>query len=504
MTKIRNKYNITGAAILLFLLLAAVISISALTGAGQKTQIVWYLEDPAFYGVQDAIPFEEIKSERFDLFNKRLEELDIPAKVVFKYQGLAEPSANSYEDGSWIEKSILGEAQNTRYLVRQDPQADIAGFSPAEYSLFHTLDAFLESEDGRKAREALPEKIWEANRIKGKLFQIPRGNVSVHGTAYCFRKSFLDQYQIRLDEEKIKKMTPEEVVRWLQPCFGDGGLLDDTYCLTDPAYLDFTNYFCDRLVPVLTGTTNNIYLDLKGKRIVDGLSLREIQREFQLYQYIYRNDLDAHTQVSQSPVPVFSMEQMPELSMLREKDEEQEWQNVSTDRMYVCKSRGNGVLTGSEHPQLAMQVLAASVCDATLSNLMIHGVEGKDYELKGGHAVSHGNTHLSYLGSFSAVGNNLIAYPNELEVTDKEEKTRQLLQQIPVIPLLNFTPEWDQDMLEKMSRLAAVYQETAAQVMYSGVKDLNAYLAKQQKKLEKEGLAEMISFLSAQADSWEE
>ena len=102
------------------------------------------------------------------------------------------------------------------------------------------------------------------------------------------------------------------------------------------------------------------------------------------------------------------------------------------------------------------------------------------------------------------MGNNLIAYPNELEVTDKEEKTRQLLQQIPVIPLLNFTPEWDQDMLEKMSRLAAVYQETAAQVMYSGVKDLNAYLAKQQKKLEKEGLAEMISFLSAQADSWEE
>ncbi len=191
MTKIRNKYNITGAAILLFLLLAAVISISALTGAGQKTQIVWYLEDPAFYGVQDAIPFEEIKSERFDLFNKRLEELDIPAKVVFKYQGLAEPSANSYEDGSWREKSILGEAQNTRYLVRQDPQADIAGFSPAEYSLFHTLDAFLESEDGRKAREALPEKIWEANRIKGKLFQIPRGNVSVHGTAYCFRKSGL-------------------------------------------------------------------------------------------------------------------------------------------------------------------------------------------------------------------------------------------------------------------------------------------------------------------------
>ena len=51
----------------------------------KKEEIVWYISNPHFFHIEDAVPYEDLSSERFDLFNKRLEELDIPAKVTFRY-----------------------------------------------------------------------------------------------------------------------------------------------------------------------------------------------------------------------------------------------------------------------------------------------------------------------------------------------------------------------------------------------------------------------------------
>lgn len=53
----------------------------------KRTEIIWYLTYPEYYGVEmsEIEPYQEVKSERFELFNKRLKNLGIPAKVVFKY-----------------------------------------------------------------------------------------------------------------------------------------------------------------------------------------------------------------------------------------------------------------------------------------------------------------------------------------------------------------------------------------------------------------------------------
>lgn len=51
----------------------------------KKEEIIWYISNPHFFHIEDAVPYEDLSSERFDLFNKRLEELDIPAKVTFRY-----------------------------------------------------------------------------------------------------------------------------------------------------------------------------------------------------------------------------------------------------------------------------------------------------------------------------------------------------------------------------------------------------------------------------------
>lgn len=51
--------------------------------SSKKKEIVWYISEPESYGIENAVAYEEIEAECFQLFNERLEELKIPAKVVF-------------------------------------------------------------------------------------------------------------------------------------------------------------------------------------------------------------------------------------------------------------------------------------------------------------------------------------------------------------------------------------------------------------------------------------
>ena len=144
----------------------------------KKEEIVWYISNPHFFHIEDAVPYEDLSSERFDLFNKRLEELDIPAKVTFRY--LPDTDMSSDESDSITDtykKSLDFSAHLIRTLKEQDPQADIVPFSPMEYREFVALDDSLASEKNSSVLDSLPDPIWNVNRINGKTYQIGRAHV---------------------------------------------------------------------------------------------------------------------------------------------------------------------------------------------------------------------------------------------------------------------------------------------------------------------------------------
>ena len=37
----------------------------------KKEEIIWYISNPHFFHIEDAVPYEDLSSERFDLFNKQ-------------------------------------------------------------------------------------------------------------------------------------------------------------------------------------------------------------------------------------------------------------------------------------------------------------------------------------------------------------------------------------------------------------------------------------------------
>ena len=77
--------------------------------SSKKTKIVWYISEPESYGVEkgEIAAYQEIETECFKLFNERLEELNIPAKVVFKYMpDRYEGKSEDFESGDLFEKEF--------------------------------------------------------------------------------------------------------------------------------------------------------------------------------------------------------------------------------------------------------------------------------------------------------------------------------------------------------------------------------------------------------------
>ena len=224
----------------------------------KKEEIIWYISNPHFFHIEDAVPYEDLSSERFDLFNKRLEELNIPAKVTFRY--LPDMDMSSDESDSIIDtykKSLDFSTHLIRTLKDHDSQADIVPFSPMEYRAFVPLDDFLASEKNSSVLTALPDPIWNVNRINGKTYQIPRGSMPLSDTVYSFSASFLKDYNLTLNEQEITSMTPEEVIDFLFPYFEDNRLLDKKYYLTSADDLSLGNCNYYKYLPLLRGFSDS-------------------------------------------------------------------------------------------------------------------------------------------------------------------------------------------------------------------------------------------------------
>ncbi len=522
---------------------------------GEKPEVVWYIENPGYYGVEgEAEPYKELKSERFELFNERLKELGIQADVVFKYKppmDIAEDERITNEE--YYKKMLDFDRNQIETLLQEDTEADIVMYQPLEYQKFLPLNDYLEKEENRKVKETIPEAIWNVNRVGEKIYQIPKGNVTIDETVYTFYKPFLEQYGIKIDTERVKQMTPKEVILYFMPYFEQERLLDDQYYLTSAADLRYENMFRSEWISVIPGGQDwNIALRLSDQQIIN--CLETMQEGLEVQQWIYENDLDAHIELYDKniqPKAVFQITNIPTVEELKGEYEsdwlevplgnrnvvssvgnhielydkniqpkavfqitniptveelkgeyESDWLEVPLGNRNVVSSVGNGVLKDSAEKELAVQVLAASMYDAELSNLMIYGVPKKDYVLKDGVVVE--GQFSSNMGSFSQIGNNLIAYPNLLEVKEKRERTETLLQNTPEQLCSTFAPVWEDDIWDKMLDVVGIYSRIRKTVGFEDIPDLNGYVEEQKTLLKEAGAEEIISALQEQVNDWKE
>lgn len=497
----------------LLLAVVIIIVVSIITGvvlylnSNKKTEIVWYLVFPMDYGI-DKNKIKEnqaLESEKFDLFNERLDELGIPAKVTFKYDDfeIEDVEFPKKQDNFAMIQSIVNKTMMSVDNLK-DNDADICMFLKNSYSKYITLDKY---DVLKKLEKVMPKENLDDSRINDKLYMIPKGNMTLSKKSYKFDKYFLNNYNIGLDEEKIKTMMPREVIDYLLQYFKDNKLLDNKYYLTSAEDLRYYNYLTNKKI-ITEGYGFNIWLDLDSKKIENPIETKEFREFLELAKYIYENDIDAHTNPnSQSASSIFSVEKdtnVMELSSSREN--EKEWYKTIYISDYFRDSRGgNGVLKTSDNKDLAVEVLMASIYDEELSNIMIYGVPNKDYELKDGKAIYKSENNIYLVGgTFVEVGNNFIAYPNKLEILDKKEKAFELTKKAKYIPYSNFTPLWD-DKLNKINlEVTTIYMYMMNDIATDKIKDLDAFISEYKQKLKDAGVDELLDELQKQVDNWVE
>ena len=480
-----------------------------LTGCSQKKEeIIWYISDPEFYGVDSKAikPYQEVESKRFELFNERLEEMGISTKVTFKYMPRwYEATEEDFEEDRIYEKELGFSANHIKRLLEKDSDADIVGFQPLEYNQFLVLDSYLEKEENKKVFQTLPSASWENSRINGEFYQIPKGNVSIGETVYCFYRPFVEQYKIALDEAAVTKMSPKEVIEYLLPYFEKDRVIDDKYYLTSSGDLMYMNAFQHKYKQIITNSYEwNIAVDLEKGQVVSILDTPEMKEALQTGNRIYRENIDAHLERKRGEErPVFRIETIPTIKELT-KEQNEEWIRIPLENQRLQTSLGNGVLKESDEKELAVQVLAATMYDEELSNLMIYGILDQDYELKNGYAFYKERKMVSSMGSFSGIGNNLLAYPNELEVKEKFEVTNEVVKKVKKRSYNNFTPLLSQELLQKLIKINKIYWEISKEVGNSDIQDLDAYIEKQKIKLKEAGVEEVLEELQSQLENWKE
>ena len=308
-----------------------------------------------------------------------------------------------------------------------------------------------------------------------------------------------------MDEEEIKKMTPEEVIQHFNPYFEKEHLLEGKYYLTSATDLRYMGYLQKRYIPVISNSRDcNLAIDVQEKKIVSLLDTPEMKKMLEINQWIYTEDLDAHIERQyRNGIPIFRITDIPTIEELTQ-EKETEWIEIALGNRTVVGSFGNGVLKSSDEKELAVRVLAASMYDEELTNIMIYGVPDKEYQLVDGHAVYQNNQIISSMGSFKSIGNNRIAYPNDLEVKEKAKITKKLLETTPVQSYKNFTPVLDENLFKKISKIVGIYNDMKSKTEYEEIPDFETFIQEQKERLKEEGVTEVILELQNQLDGWKE
>lgn len=296
-------------------------------------------------------------------------------------------------------------------------------------------------------------------------------------------------------------MTPEEVIQWLQPYFKDHPILDERFYLTSADDLWYEAYLETGNVPLIWGTTYNLAMNIETSKVY-----AQVWEMASLFRWIYDENIDAHAEAERDAAhPVFRVG----ICDMWETDPDQQQQDesyyeVKLNHARLGRSMGNGVLKTSDKKGVAVQVLAATMYDEELSNLMIHGIQGTDYELKDGKVVYMDENADTTAGSYSQVGNNFIAFPKEAEIMDKKHTIEQRLESIKMNPKSNFVPTWTKEMWKQATGIVEVCSDIWMEMAYSDVDNMEVYRKEQEQKLEDLGINELIAELQKQVEQWED
>lgn len=415
--------------------------------AGQLRDTVklrWALFD--WYG--NMKPFE-------DSVNRILENNNLPYQIEFvnipgEFDGDYEKYINTYlselKKGNYDLVSCRGRYGNCYDVYEMAVDAGV---------LWPIEGWLAEVENGKRLRAAYPELVWESLIYKRHIYGVGVPSVSMEYYA-VFNEAYAEKYEINLTadafsdlEEGLKKAAEGEAEE------NNSKFIPSTawpYFL----YGDYEKSRCELIC------INTMGEKLHAENILENESYLSHMRRLRDWteQGLIHHDPD-FSQITEGNFLVTGIEAYSEAaaeSFCRNRykiSDDIPLKAVKLEEFCRHYERGNGVngiAADSRHKEEAKDILAAIHSDEALSNGIVFGTEGLDYEIIDGRAViPEEEKNYLFIRKIS-FGNPFLTLPTEEEPLSKSEDMRRAMENA----ILGYSSEITNYSDERKKQIAAI------------------------------------------------
>ena len=477
------------------LVMAAVMALS-LAGCGPKNSKVvkWYLFSS---------PSNVNEKEIFDAAEKMAKEkIDVDLEII------------PIESGDYESKMQVLTASNEPFDIMFVSNWLNNYYSNVSRNALLPLDDYLKNYP--ELYESMPGYFWDSMRINGKIYAVPNQQIVARGPFFAVPEQNLEL--LGMSEKDFEgagknyKTALEAVEKYLRAVKAKSG----DYCNLNKIWNDGTQMFnmeevVGSLIPgalffdddatkytivnQYESEAFKYYINMRRKWVNEGLVMPSDEQERDL----------RHVSDPKALVPNITRGNCYKPNVFSElnRDCDYKWKLIfKIDPITTSGSVAatmNGISATSQNPEQAMKVLQLVNTDPEFYNLLVYGIEGKNYKKVGENRIEL-NTDMPYTWTEWNVGNTFNKYLLPDEPDTLVEETKAINEESFKSPILGFTPNLDSLKIEVASCKSVI--DEYLKLFDYGLVDVDSAYPEFISKLKAAGCDKIIEEVQRQLDEW--
>ncbi|MBE5947526.1 MAG: DUF3502 domain-containing protein [Lachnospiraceae bacterium] len=464
--------------------------------------------------------------------------LNIPSAESIN--ALNEMLVNEYGCDFTVELHIYSEKAHSKYyyydvisdLLQSGQQIDVLSSGSSRCytefvkdGVFEPLSPYLESEAGEKLWNIYPEELWIKTTRNNEIYGIAQTGMVGERIVLDCEKSVAEKYNITLPErcsfydletilkdieavngaDAFKDVIPIIANNFLAPIYMDGYYIE--YALGNigyrpeggrPRYLLNAIYF--------KKDNNGNWLAVNPAKEEAIISLmKQIKKYVDKGWYVSGNG-----SILTKSNHVFSLSEQYNYEQIVDKkvafidgSNSEIWDIIIGNTTYLPYSALENYVTGiascSQYKDEAFKLLLLLNTEEKLSNLLMFGIEGKDWEYKDNKLfdLETGNEIMAYNDMYAAFSNINLIPSTYLDPEDKVAGIRELSSKHEASPLITHNIDVSA-YTEKMKTINAIYCAYMGKLLVGEYEDIDGVMAQMNSMLEEAGINEIIDDINRQ------
>jgi putative aldouronate transport system substrate-binding protein len=316
-----------------------------------------------------------------------------------------------------------------------------------------TKGAFIPLDDlinkyALQTKRQIPNDIWEATKMNGKIYAVPNYQISSRQASLIFNKALVDKYNLKDKIFAVKKMSDLspifDVIKKNEPGIYPSLIAPNSRKYEVRTKIDYIEQF-DAKVPVGVGYDLKVVDLTQGKYKQEALNGYKLAREWQQKGFYHPDAaLSKDLNPEKKAGKFFMIEDNFKPGV--EADSKAKWgydvYAVPMAMPVLSTGSIDAALTAisrtSENPERAMMLINLMQTDEQLLNLLTFGIEGVDYKKTGGKSIEV-IAKTPYAGKAWAIGNQFLAYTLPGQAADVWEQTKKLNSSATPAPTIGFS-----------------------------------------------------------------